>query len=322
MVKGLVSIITPCYNGGKTVARLMDSVLNQTYNKIEFILVNDGSTDDTEEIVKSYKIKFLEKGMIFKYIYQENKGLGGAIDTGLKHFTGDYLCWPDADDYLEPDSVQERLTFLEEHTEYAIVTSDAYVRDSENLENYKSLISTNKKNLNDKNQFEYLLDEDGIFCSGCHMVRSEAFLTVNPNRSIYTARRGQNWQMLLPIYYKYNAYFLDKPLYNYIDYPISMSKNKKTLESYFERFNEHRSILINTLKMIEEIQDVKLDKYKTFIEKKYAFLKMHFSLKYFDYKSFDKEFSVKKKYGIEKRDILLLIRRYLKFINFLFLKMR
>ncbi len=322
MVKGLVSIITPCYNGEKTIARLMDSVLNQTYNKIEFILVNDGSTDNTETIVKSYENKFREKGMKFKYIYQGNKGLGGAIDTGLKHFTGDYLCWPDADDYLEPDSVQERLTFLEEHTEYAIVTSDAYVRNCDDLDNYKSLVSKNKKNLDKKNQFEYLLNEDAIFCPGCHMVRSVDFLKVNPQRTIYPARRGQNWQMLLPIYYKFNAYFLNKPLYNYIDYPNSMSKNKRTLESYLFRFNEHREILIHTLEMIEEIQDVKLDKYKTFIEKKYAFLKMHFSLKYFDYRNFDKEFSVKKKYGIEKRDILLLIRRYLKFINSLYLKMR
>ena len=79
MVKDLVSIITPCYNGEKVISRLMESVLNQTYKKIEFVLVDDGSTDNTASIVKSYESKFTEQGMIFKYVYQENRGLGKRI---------------------------------------------------------------------------------------------------------------------------------------------------------------------------------------------------------------------------------------------------
>ncbi|MBR3592480.1 MAG: glycosyltransferase family 2 protein [Clostridia bacterium] len=322
MEKGLVSIITPCYNGEKTIARLFDSILNQTYKKIEYIFVNDGSTDRTEEIVENYKDQFATKGIMFKYFYQNNKGLGGAIDTGLKHFTGEFLCWPDADDYLESNSIEERVNVLKANPEYAIVTSDAFVRDYNDLYAYKSFISNGKKHLSEKKQFKNLLDEDGIFCTGCHMVRSNAFLEVNPKRSIYPARRGQNWQMLLPIYYKFDAYFLNKPLYNYIDYPSSMSKNQDCLDSYLLRFNEHREILLNTLDMIEKVQKVDLSNYEIFIEKKYAFLKMHVSLKYFDYKNFDKEFKIKKIYGIEKRDIIALLRRYIKPLNHLYLRLK
>ena len=58
----LVSIITPCYNGEKKAIKFLNSVLEQTYKNIEFIIVNDGSTDKTEEIILSYRDKFISKG--------------------------------------------------------------------------------------------------------------------------------------------------------------------------------------------------------------------------------------------------------------------
>ncbi len=62
MSKPLVSIITPCYNGEKTAHRMIESVLAQTYSPIEYIFINDGSTDNTEELFNSYLPKFEEKG--------------------------------------------------------------------------------------------------------------------------------------------------------------------------------------------------------------------------------------------------------------------
>ena len=117
----LVSIITPCYNGEHCLARMLDSVIAQTYRPIEYILVNDGSTDGTQALAESYIPKFREAGIDFKIINQENKGLAGAINAGLMCFTGDYLCWPDADDYLEPTSVEDRVKVLEDNPEYAVV---------------------------------------------------------------------------------------------------------------------------------------------------------------------------------------------------------
>lgn len=322
MCDGFVSIIVPCFNCEKYIQKFIDSILNQTYDKVEVVFIDDGSSDNSANIINASKDMFVDKGYKFEYVFQENQGLGGAVDTGLKHFTGEYLCWADPDDYLESNSIEERIIFLKNNLDYDIVTSNAYIRCADDLENYKSLISNGKKHLNQNKQFEFLLDEDGVFCSGCHMVRTRAFLEVNPERSIYPARRGQNWQMLLPIYYKFNSYFLDKPLYNYIDYPTSMSKNKDSLDSFLERYNEHREILLNTLAMIERVQKAELYKYKIFIEKKYAFLKMHTSLKYYDYKNFDKEFKIKKQFGIEKRDLILLIRRYIKPLNWLYLRFK
>ena len=63
----LVSIIIPCYNHSTVVGRMIKSVLNQTYSKIELIVVNDGSTDDSEKVILSFAEKLEEKGYLFKY---------------------------------------------------------------------------------------------------------------------------------------------------------------------------------------------------------------------------------------------------------------
>lgn len=306
MVKDLVSIITPCYNGEKVISRLMDSVLNQTYKKIEFILVNDGSTDNTESIVKSYEQKFTQEGMIFKYVYQENRGLGGAIDTGLKHFTGEFLCWPDADDYLETESVYERVKVLKETPDCAIVSSNAYIRKEDDLENPTLLIKELTDRVKNPNQFDLMVSGNSIFCSGCHMVRTSAFLEVNPERSIFPARRAQNWQMLLPVYFKFNRYFLDKPLYNYIIYKNSMSAGDDSPERLLLRYNEHQEVLFATLKQIEEVQKADLSKYFKDVADQYSKIRLNVALKYNDKQLFMEEYKNKQKtIGLDSKDRLL-----------------
>ena len=306
MVKDLVSIITPCYNGEKVISRLMESVLNQTYKKIEFVLVDDGSTDNTASIVKGYESKFTEQGMIFKYVHQENRGLGGAIDTGLKHFTGEFLCWPDADDYLEEESVFERVKFLKENPDFGIVSSNAYIRNEDDFENPSLLVKELTDKVKQPNQFDLMVSGNSIFCSGCHMVRTSAFLEVNPERSIYPARRAQNWQMLLPVYFKFNRYFLDKPLYNYIIYKNSMSAGDDSAERLLSRYNEHQEVLFATLKQIEEVQKVDLSKYFKDVADQYAKIRLNVALKYKDKQLFMEEYKNKKAtVGLDKKDKLL-----------------
>lgn len=258
MNKGLVSIIVPCYNVEKVIGKCIKSILNQTYRKLEVIFVNDGSTDNTEKIILSYKKEFEKKNVIFKYIYQQNKGLGGAINTGLKHFTGEYLVWPDADDTLALTSIEKKVVFLENKPEYGSVTSDAYIYNEDDLLNPIRKITDIFKYNNEEEQFEYMLLGKSIFCSGCHMVKTKAFLDVNPNREIFEARRGQNWQMLLPVYYKYKRGFINEPLYNYIIYKNSMSSGDDTKEKKIQRENECYEIIQNTLsKMKISVNDRK-----------------------------------------------------------------
>lgn len=301
----LVSIITPCYNMAHCVWRLFDSIITQDYRPIEFILVDDGSTDDIGALVEKYSPRFEEAGIIFIYHKQENQGLGGAINAGLKLISGDYFCWPDADDYLEPQSISSRAKVLENSPDCAVVTGQAYGRDFDKLDTYKTVLCEKDKNPDKKVQFERMLNGDALFCSGCHMVRSSYFDTVYPDRKIYPTRRGQNWQLLLPLYYKYPRAFLDKPVYNYLDFPNSMSKNKQTPEFILFRYDEHEKILRATLEKIEKVQKVDLHEYYAFLDDKYAKMKMEVAIKYNDRKLFENTMAKKQQYvGLDLYDSL------------------
>ena len=83
MKKGLVSIITPCFNGGMLIHRLLDSILKQDYSMIEMYVVDDGSIDNTRSVIESYIDRFTNKGYVLNYIYQDNAGQAAAINKAL-----------------------------------------------------------------------------------------------------------------------------------------------------------------------------------------------------------------------------------------------
>lgn len=113
----LLTIIIPAYNMEKYISFCLDSLVNQTNRKFKAIIVNDGSSDRTEDICKAYVEKYPE---LFSYIYQENKGLGGARNTGLEKVQSKYVAFLDSDDYLEVryiEKVKHMLGKIEETPE-------------------------------------------------------------------------------------------------------------------------------------------------------------------------------------------------------------
>jgi glycosyltransferase involved in cell wall biosynthesis len=251
MSKPLVSIVTPCFNGELVIHRLLDSILNQTYPKIELIIVDDGSSDRTKEVVLSYSRRFSDTKIKLIYIYQENAGQAEAINTGLKEISGDYLCWPDSDDYLEPESIEKRVRILEKCPEYGVVTSDAFIRDIKDLTVVTRLAAAKQAGRYDNKQFEFLLSGASMFLPGTHMIRVSCFKKTHPDGRIVGTRGGQNWQILLPLYYYYDRYFLDEPLYNYVVYRSSHSQGDDTEEKQLYRCDEHEEIITETLNSMD-----------------------------------------------------------------------
>ena len=111
-MKPLVSIIIPAYNVEKYVQEAIDSALSQIYKDIEIIVVDDGSTDNTKKVLNPY----IKKGQIH-YIYQENKGLSSARNTGIRAAKGGYIAFLDSDDLFLPEKMQRQVDFLEKHQE-------------------------------------------------------------------------------------------------------------------------------------------------------------------------------------------------------------
>ncbi len=101
----LVSVIIPAYNSAKTIERTLESVFNQDYPSIEIIVVNDGSTDNTELVLKKYENKI-------KYFYQDNAGVSVARNLGLEKSSGDYIQYLDADDLLAKGKLTKQIQAL------------------------------------------------------------------------------------------------------------------------------------------------------------------------------------------------------------------
>lgn len=247
-VKGLVSVISPCYNVGAVINRFLESILLQTYRRIELILVDDGSTDNTKDVIESYRHRLEDMGVSVNYIFQENQGVGGAVDSGLKYFHGEFLVWPDPDDYLSSNSIERKVQFLQTHPEYDIVRSDAYiVEESDVTKPIHRIYDYTPDKYKEDLYEDYLSNNHVVFCPGCFMFRTSAFLKSNPKRSIYPSRHGQNWQMLLPMVYGRKFPFIDEPLYYYVVYQKSLSRSYKTYEKEVEQIEGFHKLLIHTL---------------------------------------------------------------------------
>ena len=105
MTRYLVSVIIPTYNRGYCLCEAIDSVLAQTYTNIEIIVVDDGSTDSTEEILKKY-------GPEIQYLWQENQGVSSARNLGIRAAKGEWIAFLDSDDEWLPNKLERQLEEL------------------------------------------------------------------------------------------------------------------------------------------------------------------------------------------------------------------
>ena len=110
MIEGLVSIITPCYNGSRYIAETIESVIKQTYLKWEMIVVDDGSKDNSADIVRNYS----KKDNRIMLVQQKNAGSAAARNNGIRRAKGQYIALLDADDLWEPEFLEKQIKFMKE----------------------------------------------------------------------------------------------------------------------------------------------------------------------------------------------------------------
>jgi glycosyltransferase involved in cell wall biosynthesis len=110
----LVSVILPVFNAENYLKTAIDSILNQSYPHFELIIINDGSTDGSEQIIRSYKDQRI------MYYYQQNAGVAAALNKGISGAKGKYIWRHDADDISLPGRLQLQVEFLESHPEFVL----------------------------------------------------------------------------------------------------------------------------------------------------------------------------------------------------------
>lgn len=136
-----VSVVIPTYNRANLIARSIRSVLDQTVEPLEVIVVDDGSKDDTKKIIEAMNEPKV------KYIYQENGGAASARNRGVQECKGDWIAFHDSDDVWHADKLEKQLNYAKEHPEYDLIyssyclimpngmgTNVPYVKDREILE--------------------------------------------------------------------------------------------------------------------------------------------------------------------------------------------
>ena len=136
-----ISIIVPIYNASKYLKKCLDSLVNQTKKELEFILVNDGSTDDSESIIKSYNDNRI------KYFKRSNHGIGKTRNFGISKSTGKYIMFLDSDDYLEENACEILYKKIDKE-KLDVVACDFY-RANNNFKEEEKIISFKNTSLKD-----------------------------------------------------------------------------------------------------------------------------------------------------------------------------
>lgn len=245
-----VSLISPCYNGEKYLCWFLDSLLAQTYQNVEFIFVNDGSTDKSEEIFLSYKPKLEEKGWQVIYISKQNGGVASAVNEGLKIFSGEYLICPDSDDILYPDHIEKKVAFMEKNPSAGVAFNAVDVVNEGDIDTVIGKRDNQKRALKNYKDNMLLFKVD-IWTPIAWIMKSECFFKEVPSREIYLSRTGQNFQILYPVVRKYPTVFMSESMGKYVVRQGSISHVKTDKEKDRQHQYELYTIALNTISKLE-----------------------------------------------------------------------
>lgn len=195
MVK--VSIIIPVYDGEKYIREAVYSALNQTYKDFEIIVIDDGSKDNTPNILETY-------GSKIKWKSQENKGQASAINEGINMAEGKYLAYLDADDVCLPERFENQVKYLDEHPNVGLVYSDRH-QINENGETQRIIKSQPPNN--------FVLLQNNYIPRSAVMHKKECLDEVGLFDESITG--GDDWDMWIRISEKFEMGYIGKPLVKY-----------------------------------------------------------------------------------------------------------
>lgn len=119
-----VSVVLPTYNQAQYLPDALDSIFDQTWDDYELIVVNDGSTDETPDILRAYQDR-----QVFTVIHQENQKLPRALNTGFRQARGEYLTWTSSDNVMLPQMLEVLVDALDRHPQVGLVYADWEVID-------------------------------------------------------------------------------------------------------------------------------------------------------------------------------------------------
>jgi len=262
-MKTVISIIMPTYNYGIFIGESLRKLQKQTYQNWECVIVDDGSMDNTKEIVANFVIE--DKRFI--YIYQENQGVSAARNLGLKEIRGDYVQFLDADDYLADDKLEKNIRLIKEEKLDLVYNDECWFTLDKNrqiipqktlfkkvniqedyTERMIQFISSNPFAINNPLFSKVLLEKVGVFQTDIHL--------------------GEDWLLWFQIAYTNPRIGKSKDVLVYIQLHNINKKQRKYLQSQIRVRN-----MMATYRLSEDLQYVNQ-------KRKYWYLTNHSNKKY------------------------------------------
>lgn len=239
-----VSVIIPCYNQASFLKEAVDSVLVQTHTNWECIIINDGSTDKTEEVAK----ELIQNDKRFIYKKQNNKGLPGARNAALELCSGDFIQLLDADDALHPEKLEKHLALIKKKglsEDDTIVSYSEYIYGDHDDIYTTYPTSFNCRFLSDNPIKEIVLNWENKFsiAANCYFFSANIFSTrgIRFDEEITTCEDIDCWIRIFQL--NPHILFLGEKLAYYRNTPGSMSKNfDKVWKGHVQVMEKHMAL--------------------------------------------------------------------------------
>lgn len=211
-----VSIIMSCFNSENTVGFAIESILNQTIEDFEFLIFDDGSTDNTKDIIKGYK----DSRIIF-FHSNDNEGLTKRLAFLAKESRGEFLARQDDDDYSLPSRLETQINFLKKNKKYSACTTASFLKNSFSVRPRYSKYLPKKLAILIKNPFIH----------GAFVIRLKDFIEVGGYNTDY--KYSQDYKLYLDLYKKNKKIkFMFNPMYVLNSNGRISSENKLSQNSY------------------------------------------------------------------------------------------
>lgn len=219
----LVSVIMSVFNSDKYLDDAINSILNQTYTDFEFIIINDGSNDDSKAIIDHYAS--IDKRIVV-INNERNLGLAASLNKAIELSRGKYIARQDADDLSCSMRLEVQIAYALAHEEVDLIGSNNYLIDVNG-----EVVYENKTHSQKKDFLKYLLNSGGIFTHGSVLIKKEKLFEVGMyDQRFYYSQDGELWLRFISKGAKIKI--LDEPLYYFRSAPRPSNKKRNIQRRY------------------------------------------------------------------------------------------
>ncbi len=213
MIEGLVSVIVPVFNRQDYVAETIESIVKQTYKNIEIIIINDGSTDDSEKIIRTFQSQYPDA---INIIDQQNQGQVKARNNGLKIARGEFIAFLDSDDVWALDKIEKQIPLFTDKV--GLIYSGV-----EYIDTWGNAIGSEQCDQDIKGAVYERLIVKNRMTGGTVIVKNEALKKVGLFDE--TLEAAENWDLWIRVTQFYEVDFVDEALLKYRKHSGNMSSN-------------------------------------------------------------------------------------------------